>query len=45
MTGSTNRQDKYVKISEIKSSTPIDVLCKGFPGILFLFLIFLDEFD
>jgi hypothetical protein len=27
----TNKKDKYEKIMEKKLSTPIEILCKGFP--------------
>ena len=30
-------QDKYLKIRETKVSTPLDLLCKGFPGTFKLF--------
>jgi len=26
------KKDKYDKIAEIKCSTPVEELCKGFPG-------------
>lgn len=28
----TNKKDKYEKIMEKKLSTPIEILCKNFPG-------------
>jgi hypothetical protein len=28
-------KEKYEKIMEKKISTPIDTLCKGFPGIIY----------
>ena len=31
-----NMKEKYEKIMEKKISTPIEVLCKNFPGINFL---------
>ncbi|XP_061398799.1 casein kinase I [Musca vetustissima] len=34
----TNKQQKYEKISEKKMSTPIEVLCKGFPAEFSMYL-------
>lgn len=34
----TNKKDKYEKIMEKKLSTPVEILCKGFPGEFSTFL-------
>jgi len=36
----TNKKEKYQKIMEKKLGTPIDVLCKGFPGEFVTFLTY-----
>jgi casein kinase I family protein HRR25 len=40
---SKTMKEKYEKIMEKKVSTPIETLCKGFPGMNILLLILLEE--